>query len=70
MRLTILPLAGNANQFPAAYAMTAYMTSSEVWRFVQFFERVSRYAEAQVEPDTNLVITQNADYSIRAVEYR
>jgi D-glycerate 3-kinase len=46
------------------------MTSPEIRRFIQFFERVSRNTEARVERIADVVLAQDEDHGIRAVEYR
>ena len=45
------------------------MTSAEVERFVQFFERVSRDTEAQVERTADVVLTLDEDHDIQSVKY-
>ena len=46
------------------------MTRSEIERFLQFFERVSRNTETEVERIADLVISQDENHLVRAIEYR
>lgn len=45
------------------------MTSAEIERFVQFFERVSRDTEAQLERVADVVITQDENHRVQAVRH-
>ena len=46
------------------------MSRTEIERFVQFFERVSKNTEQQVEQVADVVIVLGEDHQVRMVEYR